>query len=62
MPKNTYKHEVQYTQSKNTPYYNKNNQINIKIIIEYNHDINIQDFDNIIREYKNKYINNYEIN
>ena len=62
MPKNTYKHEVEYFQSKNTPNYNKNNKITIKVIIDYNHDISSQDFNNITREYKNKYINNYDIN
>ena len=62
MPKNTYKHEIEYVQTKNTKNYNKNNKINIKVIIEYNHNIESNDFDNIIREYKNKYINNYDIN
>ena len=55
MPKNQIKLETEYLNTSK-----KTKKISIKVIIDYNHDINSKDLENIMQDYKSKYISGYD--
>ena len=55
MPKNQIKLETEYLNTSK-----KTKTKSIKVIIDYNHDINSKDLENIMQDYKSKYISGYD--